>query len=352
MAKDKIQFTKATPAADTQKAAEDLRKNLDVKYGKGTLMRMGDRVGHKIDTNPTGIYSLDYDAIQAGGVPAGRIVEIYGPESSGKTTITLQIIAQAQKRGKLAGFVDAEHALDPNWATVNGVDMDELMVSQPDYGEQALEIVEDMVRSGAFGVIVVDSVAALVPKAELAGEMGDSHVGLQARLMSQALRKLTAIVASSKCTVIFINQLREKIGVMFGSPETTSGGKALKFYASVRIDVRRIGQVKDGDEAIGARTKFKIVKNKVGAPFRETEVDLLFATGYDVVGNLVEAAVKSGVVEKTGAWYNYKGERLGQGIKNVSALLRDNTELFDTIYAHTVQTDIAAAEAKTKKVTI
>lgn len=354
MAKSEIKFTRAKPAADTEKAAEDVRLNLGKKFGKGTLVRMGDRVGIKINAIPTGIYTVDNQALQAGGVPEGRIVEVFGPESSGKTTIALTIIGEAQKAGGLAAFVDAEHALSPTWAAINGVDMDNLLISQPDNGEQALEITEDLVKSGAFKVIVVDSVAALVPKAELAGEMGDSHMGLQARLMSQALRKLTSAVANSKTCLIFINQIRDKIGVMFGSPETTTGGRALKFYASVRIDVRRISQVKEtgNENPIGARTKFKIVKNKVGAPYRETECDLLFESGYDKTGNLTEAAVALGVIEQSGAWYSFKGERLGQGIKNVSNALTDNPDLFKTIYDLTVQADEAAENAKTRKVAV
>jgi recombination protein RecA len=329
----------AATAKAAKLAAAECMKSMAAKYGEGTLVRMGDRVGVKIECIRTNIYTLDNRAIQAGGVPRGRIIEIFGPASSGKTTLTLQIIAEAQATGGLAGFIDAEHALDPNWATLNGVHMDDLIVNQPDNGEQALDILENMVRSGAFDVIVVDSVAALTPQAELNGEIGESHVGLQARLMSQGLRKLTGAISKSRTTVIFINQIREKIGTSYGNPEVTTGGKALPFYASVRIDVRKIATVKDGEVPVGARTKFKIVKNKVGAPFRETEVTLLFASGYDVAGNLIEAASESGVVEKAGAWYSYAGERIGQGVLKASEFLNDNPELYEKIYAATVKYD-------------
>lgn len=333
-----------------RRAAAELQANLNKQYGPGTVISMGDRVGMKYDVTPTGIYTLDNYAIQAGGVPKGRVIEVFGPASSGKTTLTLQIVAQAQKAGGLAAFIDAEHALDPRWASIQGVNVDDLLINQPDNGEQALEIALAFVESGAFAVIVIDSVAALVPKAELDGEMGDSHVGLQARLMSQALRKLTGAVAKSKTTVIFINQIREKIGISFGSNETTSGGRALMFYASVRIDVRRVAQVKDGDNNIGNKTKFKIVKNKVGAPFRETEVDLLFASGYDIYSNLLDAAEANGTVDKAGAWYSLDGERLGNGRSNVSASLRNDPVLYKRIYAATVATDEKkAAAAKVKK---
>lgn len=348
--KTPIPGTQITDPKAARAAAATLQANLNKQYGPGTVISMGDRVGQKYDVTPTGIYTLDNHAIQAGGVPKGRVVEVFGPESSGKTTITLQIIAQAQKANGLAAFIDAEHALDPNWATIQGVNVDDLLINQPDNGEQALEIALAMVESGAFAVIVVDSVAALVPKAELDGEMGDSHMGLQARLMSQALRKLTAAVARSKTTLIFINQIREKIGVMFGSPETTTGGRALKFYASVRIDVRRIGQVKDGENNIGNKTKFKIVKNKVGAPFRDTEVDLLFGTGYDIYSNLLDAAEANGTVEKAGAWYSFGGERLGNGRSNVGASLRTDADLYKRIYAATKAKDEKnAADTMAKK---
>lgn len=288
---------------------------------------MGNKVGVVMPHIPTGMYALDHDALGIGGVPKGRIIEIYGPEASGKTTMALTIIAEAQKLGGRCAVIDAEHALDPNWAKKQGVNVDALDISQPDYGEQALEICDELVRSGAYDVIVVDSVAALVPKAELDGEMGDSNMGLHARLMSQAMRKLTANVHRTGTVLIFINQIREKIGVMFGSPETTTGGRALKFYASVRMDVRRIGQVKDGDQIIGNKTKVKIVKNKVSAPFREVEFDLLYNLGLDKAGNLLDVAAERGVVEKSGAWYSYKGERLGQGRLAARNLIASNPEL-------------------------
>jgi recombination protein RecA len=280
----------------------------------------------------TGAVSLDY-ALGIGGVPRGRVVEIFGPESSGKTTLTLQIIAEAQKLGGMAAFVDAEHALDPAYAAKLGVDIDNLLVSQPDYGEQALEIVEALVRSNAIDVLVVDSVAALVPKAELDGEMGDSHMGLQARLMSQALRKLTGTVSKSRTCLIFINQIREKIGVMFGNPETTTGGKALKFYSSVRIDIRRIGAVKDGDSVVGSRTKVKVVKNKVAAPFRDAEFDILYGEGISREGDVLDLAVAHNIVDKSGAWYSYQGERIGQGRENVRNFLKENKDVFGRVDA-------------------
>lgn len=294
-------------------------------------MRLGSREAVvPIATISTGSISFDA-ALGVGGVPRGRVVEIYGPESSGKTTLTLQIIAEAQKAGGMAAFVDAEHALDPIYAQKLGVDVDNLLVSQPDYGEQALEITEALVRSGAIDVLVVDSVAALVPKAELDGEMGDSHVGLQARLMSQALRKLTGTVAKSRTCLIFINQIREKIGVMFGNPETTTGGRALKFYSSVRIDIRRIAAVKEGDVVVGSRTKVKIVKNKVAAPFREAEFDILYGEGISREGDVLDLAVLHNIVEKSGAWYSYSGERIGQGRENVRNYLKENRDTFHRI---------------------
>lgn len=305
---------------------------------------MGSKVGVVMPHIPTGIYALDHHALGIGGVPKGRIIEIFGPESSGKTTMALTIIAESQKRGGRCAVIDAEHALDPNWATKQGVDVDALDISQPDYGEQALEICDELVRSGAYDVIVVDSVAALVPKAELDGEMGDSNMGLHARLMSQAMRKLTASVHRTGTVLIFINQIREKIGVMFGSPETTTGGRALKFYASVRMDVRRIGQVKDGDQIIGNKTKVKIVKNKVSAPFREVEFDLLYNLGLDKSGNLLDVAAERGVVEKSGAWYSYKGERLGQGRLAARNLIAGDATLEDKILKEVVawQTKLSA----------
>ncbi len=290
-------------------------------------MRLGSKDVVPISVISTGSISFDA-ALGVGGVPRGRVIEIFGPESSGKTTITLQIIAEAQKAGGLAAFVDAEHALDPQYAQKLGVDIDNLLVSQPDYGEQALEIVEALVRSNAIDVLVVDSVAALVPKAELDGEMGDSHMGLQARLMSQALRKLTGTVSKSRTCLIFINQIRDKIGVMFGNPETTTGGKALKFYSSVRIDIRRIGAVKDGDSVVGSRTKVKIVKNKVAAPFRDAEFDILYGEGISREGDVLDLAVLHNIVDKSGAWYSYQGERIGQGRENVRAFLKENKDTF------------------------
>ncbi len=315
--------------ADERGKALDLAlAGIEKQFGKGSIMRLGAKDAIvPISVISTGSISFDA-ALGVGGVPRGRVVEIYGPESSGKTTITLQIIAEAQKAGGLAAFVDAEHALDPVYARKLGVDTDNLLISQPDYGEQALEITEALVRSGAIDILVVDSVAALVPKAELDGEMGDSHVGLQARLMSQALRKLTGTVSKSRTCLIFINQIREKIGVMFGSPETTTGGRALKFYSSVRIDIRRIGAVKEGDVVVGSRTKTKIVKNKVAAPFREAEFDILYGEGISREGDVLDLAVVQNIVEKSGAWYSYAGERIGQGRENVRNFLKANPEIF------------------------
>jgi recombination protein RecA len=314
-------------ADDRSKAIELALSGLEKQFGKGSIMRLGSKDVVPISVISTGSISFDA-ALGVGGVPRGRVIEIFGPESSGKTTITLQIIAEAQKAGGLAAFVDAEHALDPQYAQKLGVDIDNLLVSQPDYGEQALEIVEALVRSNAIDVLVVDSVAALVPKAELDGEMGDSHMGLQARLMSQALRKLTGTVSKSRTCLIFINQIREKIGVMFGNPETTTGGKALKFYSSVRIDIRRIGAVKDGDSVVGSRTKVKIVKNKVAAPFRDAEFDILYGEGISREGDVLDLAVLHNIVDKSGAWYSYQGERIGQGRENVRAFLKENKDVF------------------------
>ena len=299
---------------------------IEKQFGKGSIMRLGSKEAIvPIAVISTGAISFDA-ALGVGGVPRGRVVEIFGPESSGKTTIALQVIAEAQKAGGLAAFVDAEHALDPGYAKKLGVDVDNLLVSQPDYGEQALEIVEALVRSNAIDVLVVDSVAALVPKAELDGEMGDSHMGLQARLMSQALRKLTGTVAKSRTSLIFINQIREKIGVMFGNPETTTGGRALKFYSSVRIDIRRIAAIKEGDVVTGSRTRVKIVKNKVAAPFREAEFDILYGEGISREGDLLDIAVNSNILEKSGSWFSYKGERIGQGRENARAFLKENKD--------------------------
>ncbi len=313
----------------TEKArAIDLAMSqIEKQFGKGSIMRLGTKEAIvPIAVIPTGALSFDA-ALGVGGFPRGRVVEVFGPESSGKTTIALQVIAEAQKAGGMAAFVDAEHALDPGYAKKLGVDVDNLLVSQPDYGEQALEIAEALVRSNAIDVLVVDSVAALVPKAELDGEMGDSHMGLQARLMSQALRKLTGIVSKSRTCLIFINQIREKIGVMFGNPETTTGGRALKFYASVRIDIRRIAAIKEGDNVVGSRTKVKVVKNKVAAPFREAEFDLMYGEGISREGDLLDLAVNHNVVEKSGAWFSYKGERIGQGRENARAFLKENKDI-------------------------
>jgi recombination protein RecA len=312
---------------DKAKAIDLAVSQIEKQFGKGSIMRLGSKDAIlPISVISTGSISFDA-ALGVGGFPRGRVIEVFGPESSGKTTITLQVIAEAQKVGGMAGFVDAEHALDPGYAKKLGVDVDNLLVSQPDYGEQALEITEALVRSNAMDVLVVDSVAALVPKAELDGEMGDSHMGLQARLMSQALRKLTGTVAKSRTCLIFINQIREKIGVMFGNPETTTGGKALKFYSSVRIDIRRIAAVKEGDVVIGSRTKVKIVKNKVAPPFREAEFDILYGEGISREGDLLDLAVNNNIVEKSGSWFSYKGERIGQGRENARQFLKDNKDV-------------------------
>ena len=320
--------------ADERSRAIDLAlSQIEKQFGKGSIMRLGTKEAIvPIAVIPTGAISFDA-ALGVGGVPRGRVVEIFGPESSGKTTIALQVIAEAQKTGGMAAFIDAEHALDPGYAKKLGVDVDNLLVSQPDYGEQALEITEALVRSGAIDVLVVDSVAALVPKAELDGEMGDSHVGLQARLMSQALRKLTGTVSKSRTCLIFINQIREKIGVMFGNPETTTGGRALKFYSSVRIDIRRIAAIKDGDSVIGSRTKVKVVKNKTAAPFREAEFDMLYGEGISREGDLIDLAVEHNIIEKSGSWFSYKSERIGQGRENARQFLKDNRDIYAKIEA-------------------
>jgi recombination protein RecA len=315
---------------DRLKAVDGTLSQIERQFGKGAIMRLGQRETLGIESISTGSISVDY-AIGIGGFPRGRVVEVYGPESSGKTTLALSVVAQAQKRGGIAAFIDAEHALDAEYARKLGVDIDNLLVSQPDNGEQALEIAEMLVRSNAVDVVVVDSVAALVPKAELEGEMGDSHVGLQARLMSQALRKLTAIVAKSKTCLVFINQIREKIGVMFGSPETTTGGRALKFYASVRIDIRRIAAIKEGEEVTGSRAKVKVVKNKVAAPFRQAEFDIDYGEGISKNGELVDLGVEHKLVIKSGAWYSYGDLRLGQGRDNSKNFLRDNPDLANEI---------------------
>ena len=309
------------------KAFDAALGQIERQFGKGAVMKLGDpSTQMNVETIPTGSLSLDI-ALGLGGIPKGRIIEIYGPESSGKTTVTLHMIAEVQKRGGIAGFIDAEHALDPVYAKNIGVDVDNLYISQPDNGEQALEITETMVRSGAIDIVVVDSVAALVPKAEIDGDMGDSHVGLQARLMSQALRKLTAVISKSNCTVIFINQLREKVGVMFGNPETTTGGRALKFYSSVRLDVRRIESLKQGGEVIGNRTRVKVVKNKIAPPFKEAEFDIMFGEGISTVGDILDLAADNSIVNKSGAWYAYEGNKIGQGRENAKQYLRDNPEI-------------------------
>ena len=306
------------------KALDAALGQIERQFGKGAVMKLGDpSVQMNVETIPTGSISLDL-ALGLGGIPKGRIIEIYGPESSGKTTVTLHMIAEVQKRGGIAGFIDAEHALDPVYAKNIGVDIDNLYISQPDCGEQALEITETMVRSGAVDIIVVDSVAALVPKAEIDGDMGDSHVGLQARLMSQALRKLTAVISKSNCTVVFINQLREKVGIMFGNPETTTGGRALKFYSSVRLDVRRIESLKQGGEVIGNRTRVKVVKNKIAPPFKEAEFDIMFGEGISVVGDILDLAADNNIINKSGAWYAYEGNKIGQGRENAKQYLKDN----------------------------
>ncbi len=318
---------------DRAKAVELALAQIEKQFGKGSIVRLGSREALlPIAVISTGSISFDA-ALGVGGVPRGRVTEVFGPESSGKTTITLQIIAEAQRNGGLAAFVDAEHALDPGYAKKLGVDVDNLLVSQPDSGEQALEITEALVRSGAIDVLVVDSVAALVPKAELDGEMGDSHMGLQARLMSQALRKLTGTVSKSRTALIFINQIREKIGVMFGNPETTTGGRALKFYSSVRIDIRRIAAVKEGDTVVGSHTKVKIVKNKVAAPFREAEFDILYGEGISKEGDVLDLAVTHNIVEKSGAWYSYGGERIGQGRENTRGFLKENKDVYTKMNA-------------------
>ena len=320
--------------ADEKTRAIDLAlSQIEKQFGKGSIMRLGSKEAIvPISVISTGAISFDA-ALGVGGFPRGRVVEVFGPESSGKTTITLQVIAEAQKTGGMAAFVDAEHALDPIYAKKLGVDVDNLLVSQPDYGEQALEITEALVRSNAIDVLVVDSVAALVPKAELEGEMGDSHMGLQARLMSQALRKLTGTVSKSRTCLIFINQIREKIGVMFGNPETTTGGRALKFYSSVRVDIRRIAAIKDGDQVVGSRTKVKVVKNKVAAPFREAEFDIMYGEGISREGDMLDLAVNNNIVEKSGSWFSYKNERIGQGRETARQFLKDNKDIAAKIEA-------------------
>ena len=318
---------------DKLKALDAALSQIEKQHGKGSVMKLGDSSSNmNIETVPTGSISLDI-ALGLGGVPKGRIIEIYGPESSGKTTVALHMVAEVQKRGGIAGFIDAEHALDPVYAKNIGVDIDNLYISQPDFGEQALEITETMVRSGAIDIVIVDSVAAIVPKAEIDGEMGDSHVGLQARLMSQALRKLTAVISKSNCIVIFINQLREKIGVMFGNPETTTGGRALKFYSSVRMDVRKVETLKSGGDVVGSRTRIKIVKNKIAPPFKEAEFDIMFGEGISKAGDLIDLAASIDVINKSGAWYAYNGEKIGQGRENAKNFLKQNPDILNAVEA-------------------
>lgn len=318
---------------DKLKALDAAIAQIEKQYGRGSVMKLGDNSANmNVETVPTGSLSLDI-ALGLGGLPKGRIIEVYGPESSGKTTVALHCVAEVQKRGGIAGFIDAEHALDPVYARNIGVDIDNLYISQPDCGEQALEITETMVRSGAVDIVVVDSVAALVPKAEIDGDMGDSHVGLQARLMSQALRKLTAVISKSNCIVIFINQLREKVGVMFGNPETTTGGRALKFYSSVRLDVRRTESLKQGGEIVGNHVRVKVVKNKIAPPFREAEFDIMFGQGISREGDVLDLAVNAGIVNKSGAWYAYEGDKIGQGRENAKTYIHENPAFFDMLEA-------------------
>ena len=321
---------------------------IEKQFGKGSVMKLGDSSLHmNVETVPTGSLSLDI-ALGLGGIPRGRVVEVYGPESSGKTTVALHMVAEVQKRGGIAGFIDAEHALDPVYARHIGVDVDNLYISQPDNGEQALEITETMVRSGAVDIVIVDSVAALVPRAEIEGDMGDSHVGLQARLMSQALRKLTAVISKSNCIVIFINQLREKVGVMFGNPETTTGGRALKFYSSIRLDVRRIEALKQGGEIVGNRTRIKVVKNKIAPPFKEAEFDIMFGQGISKAGDILDLAANLGIINKSGAWYAYKDGKIGQGRENAKQYLKENPEVAEEVEAK-VREHYGLTEGKTEK---
>lgn len=315
---------------EKKKALDAAISKIEKDYGKGSVMKLGDKTAIDVDTIPTGSISLD-KALGVGGIPKGRIIEIFGPESSGKTTLALHIVAEVQKRGGIAGFIDAEHALDPKYASDIGVDVDNLYVSQPDYGEQGLEICETMVRSGAMDIVIIDSVAALVPKHEIEGEMGEAAVGAQARLMSQALRKLTAVAAKTSCTIIFINQLREKIGTFYGPAETTTGGRALKFYASIRIDIRKVEQIKQSGEVIGNRVRAKVVKNKVAPPFKEAEFDIIFGEGISSVGDILDQAVQLKIIEKSGAWYSYKGEKIGQGRENVKTFLKSNPDIYKEV---------------------
>ena len=328
---DKTNKTEAKKDENKLKALEAALAQIEKQYGKGSVMKLGDNNTHmNIETVPTGCLSLDI-ALGLGGLPKGRILEVYGPESSGKTTVALHMVAEVQKRNGIAGFIDAEHALDPVYARNIGVDIDNLYISQPDNGEQALEITETMVRSGAVDIIIVDSVAALVPKAEIEGDMGDSHVGLQARLMSQALRKLTAVISKSNCTVIFINQLREKVGVMFGNPETTTGGRALKFYSSIRLDVRRIESLKQGGEVVGNHTRIKVVKNKIAPPFKEAEFDIMFGQGISREGDVLDLAVRENIIIKSGSWFAYQDAKIGQGRENAKQYLKDNPDIFEEV---------------------
>ncbi|RKX28766.1 MAG: recombinase RecA [Candidatus Zixiibacteriota bacterium] len=320
----------AVGTPDRKKALESALHQIEKSFGKGSIMRLGDEVAVEMDVIPTGSLGLDY-ALGVGGVPRGRVAEIYGPESSGKTTLALHFIAEAQKRGGIAAFIDAEHAFDAKYAKALGVDVDNLLISQPDTGEQALDITETLVRSGAIDIIVIDSVAALVPRAEIEGEMGDAHMGLQARLMSQALRKLTAVISKSKTAVVFINQIRMKIGVMFGNPETTTGGNALKFYSTIRLDIRKIATIKENQEVVGSRTRVRVVKNKVAPPFRETEFDITYGLGISHTGELLDIAAKYDVVEKSGAWYSYQTDRLGQGREAAKRFLEENKDIYQAI---------------------
>lgn len=327
------------PAQDVDKAAEAAAASITAKHGAGSFIRLGSKEVISCAVQPTGIYQLDYFVLGPGGFPKGRIVEVYGPESSGKTTLALQLVAQAQKMGGKAAFIDVEHALDPAWARINGVNVDQVFISQPDYGEQALDITDSAIRSGAFAVVVVDSVAALTPKAELDGDFGDSNVGLHARLMSQAMRKLTSVVSQSKAVLLFVNQIREKVGVIYGSPEVTTGGKALKFYASVRLDIRKREAIKDGELVIGNKVHLKASKNKVAPPFREIDVDLLYDRGFDTVGSLFDAGVMNGAVQKAGAWYSFEDQRLGQGRDAAVRSLRSNESLYRQVFVRVVEND-------------
>lgn len=339
MAKDKTNKPPARAAEDKKTAAAQASLDLIRKFGAGTLIRLGDRVATKHPCIPTGIYSVDNHVIQAGGIPRGRITELFGPTGGGKTTLALQTIAEAQSLGDLAAFVDAEHALDPRYARALGVDLDSLHVNQPDSGEQGLEVAEHLIRSGAFGVVVVDSVAALVPQAELNGEMGDAHVGLQARMMSSALRKLTMAVGKTNTALVFINQLRSKIGVMYGNPETTSGGNALPYYASLRLDIRRTATNKVGEEAVSNTVRIKAVKNRLGPPYRETLVPINFGSGFDKVASVITAGIANGAIEKSGSWLSFGGERLGQGGAQASKAMEENTELYQRVYAAVLEKD-------------